>query len=249
MTRALPAALPAMLLAFALTAGEAGAREEAGTVGAWTMSLAGSSRACGLTLGPEPGPVGRAVRFPAGCRRALPILGEVAGWTVEGEAVRLTRGDGQALLDFAPRPDGSLAARGASGEEFNLTALARDSASGVIGATTATAVAYTPPAAAVPAPREGAVAGLYTLDRFVEHDTCRVALRPDTPEGGPAQLAEGCRDGGLAMFDPVSWRYEAGRLTLIARRGHEVGLVSIPGQRWRRDPETGTTFVLRRVEP
>lgn len=244
--RALAAALLALLVGTTL-AGEAAARDEASTTGAWTLSLAGASRSCGLTLAPEPIPGGRAVRFPAGCRRALPIVGEVAAWSVAGEAVRLTRGDGQPVLDFAPRPDGSLAARAASGEEFRLTVPSRDAAPAASPLTTAAFVP--PPAAPQPALPQGAVAGLYTLDRFVERDTCRVMLSPGTPEGGAAQLADGCRDGGLAMFDPVSWRYEAGRLTLVARRGHEVGLVAVPGQRWRRDPETGTTFVLRRVEP
>ncbi len=67
------------------------------------------------------------------------------------------------------------------------------------------------------------------------------------PEG--AQVQEGCRDPGLALFDPTAWHYEAGRLTLVARRGHSVELIPVGEGRWRRDPEIGTTFLLRRVEP
>lgn len=229
----------------AVLAGGAAARDEAATAGPWTLALVGSPRACGLTLSADPAAgSGRAVRFPAGCRRALPILGDVASWSIEGDAVRLGAGDGRAVLVFAARPDGDLIARAESGQEFRLTAPARDEAP----TPAVTPAAFAPPDTVPAMVPEGGVAGLYALDRFVERDTCRVVLAPGT-DGGAARLAEGCRDGGLAMFDPVSWRYETGRLTLVARRGHEVGLVALPGRRWRRDPETGTTFVLRRVEP
>lgn len=238
--------LPAAAL-LAVVAGAAAARDEAPTGGAWTLSLVGTSRACGLTLAGEPVPGGRALRFPAGCRRALPVLAEAAAWEAAGDGIRLTRADGQAVLAFARRPDGALAARGPSGEEFRLGAPDRDAAPAA--ATIATPAPASPLPAPVPAPGRGAISGLYTLDRFVERDTCRVVLGPGSAEGGPAQVAEGCRDAGLALFDPVSWRYEAGRLTLVARRGHEVGLVPASGQRWRRDPETGAAFVLRRLEP
>jgi len=45
----------------------------------------------------------------------------------------------------------------------------------------------------------------------------------------------------------VAWRYEAGRLTLTSRRGHEVTLISERDGHWRRDPEVGATLVLRKV--
>ena len=48
--------------------------------GAWEMSLDGSHRKCLVTLGPEDLGAARPLRFPAGCRRALPILNAAAGW-------------------------------------------------------------------------------------------------------------------------------------------------------------------------
>ena len=50
------------------------------------------------------------------------------------------------------------------------------------------------------------------------------------------------------MFDPVRWRYAKGRMTLTAKRGHSIDLVPNGDGRWRRDPEVGTTFLLRRVD-
>jgi hypothetical protein len=61
------------------------------------------------------------------------------------------------------------------------------------------------------------------------------------------RLLDGCHDRGLAAFDPVTWRYEAGRLTITARRGHEVTLISERDGTWRRDPEIGMTLILRKL--
>ena len=43
-------------------------------LGAWDLELVGASRLCTVTLGAEEVPGGRQLRFPATCRRALPIL-------------------------------------------------------------------------------------------------------------------------------------------------------------------------------
>ena len=47
------------------------------------MSLDGSYRKCRVTLGPEDLGSARPLRFPAGCRRALPILNATAGSAFE----------------------------------------------------------------------------------------------------------------------------------------------------------------------
>lgn len=247
----------------ALSAGAAAPRDEAAAAGAWSLVLVGANRACTLTLAPEAGPTGlRPVRYPSGCRRALPIVSAITGWDVTQGSIRLIGGDGAALLVFSARADGALVARAASGHEFALTGHAgnpdADAGARPPPASVMLPQALPPPGTVGTAPIDpalsqavGGLLGTYALDRFVEKDTCRVSLSL----GGPAsdrrevRLAEGCRDGGMAMFDPVSWRYENGRLVLMARRGHEVGLVPIPGRRWRRDPETGTTLILRRVDP
>jgi hypothetical protein len=100
------------------------------------------------------------------------------------------------------------------------------------------------------APPSAAVPGVYVVDRYIEKDVCRVELgRGMVTAAGrhEIRLVEGCRDAGLAAFDPVSWRYEGGRLTITARRGHEVTLISERAGQWRRDPEVGAMLVLRRA--
>src|SRR4051794_955052 len=72
-------------------------------VGAWEMSLDGSPRKCGVTLGPEDLGAARALRFPAGCRRALPILNTALGWGMDKGLIRFFGKDGQPVLAFEPR--------------------------------------------------------------------------------------------------------------------------------------------------
>ncbi len=205
-----------------------------------------------MTLAAEPGPVGQALRFPAGCRRALPVVNGLGGWRQEGDLIQLLDREGQPVLAFAsPDNEGLRSAEAVTGERYSLAQAGARPAAPETPLITPAALSTLPNAreaardgwAGAPA-TAAAVAGLYTLDRFVEKDVCRVMLRP---EG--AQVQEGCRDPGLALFDPTAWHYEAGRLTLVARRGHSVELIPVGEGRWRRDPEIGTTFLLRRVEP
>ncbi|MCF4124752.1 protease inhibitor Inh/omp19 family protein [Methylobacterium sp. SyP6R] len=203
-------------------------------------------------LAAEPGPVGQALRFPAGCRRALPVVNGLSGWRVDNGLIQLLDREGQPVLAFAsPDNEGIRSAESVSGERYSLAQAGARPAAPETPLVTQAALSTLPNArdaardswTGAPA-TPAAVVGLYTLDRFVEKDVCRVVLRA---EG--AQVQEGCRDPGLALFDPTAWHYEAGRLSLVARRGHSVELIPVGEGRWRRDPEIGTTFLLRRVEP
>ena len=232
-------------------------RDIAGVPGTWDLSRDASTRRCVMTLSGESGPAGRRLSFPAGCRRALPILGGVAGWLFADGNIRLVDKDVRPVLQFTRRADArSLVAQGTRDESFSLVPLQ--------------IVAMAPPTDAVPtSPGAGSAApdarispvarteqvpagdaprpGVYALDRYREQDVCRIELT-EAAAPAPVRILDQCRDGGLAVFDPVSWRFDKGRLTLNARRGHVVTLVPTGDGRWRRDPEIGTTFVLRRVD-
>src|SRR4051812_42162638 len=90
--------------------------------GAWEMSLDGSHRKCRVTLGPEDLGSARPLRFPAGCRRALPILNAMAGWAFENGLIRFFGKDGEAGLAFEPQEaeQEGLVARTSTGEVFLL---------------------------------------------------------------------------------------------------------------------------------
>ena len=249
--------------------------------GAWELSLDGSHLRCRVTLGTEGvGPI-QALRFPAGCRRALPILNDAASWWLENGLVRFLGKNDEPLLVFQPREaeQEGLVARTPTGEVFLLSV--RERAHQVQSATTNAASIQPelklelktdppqearrllPPLYARPvppptpvdpakAPPRAMVPGVYVVDRYLEREVCRVSLGGamlDASGRHEARLLEGCHDTGLQVFDPVAWRYEAGRLTLEARKGHEVTLISERDGQWRRDPDVSATLLLRKAGP
>ena len=234
----------------------------AGAAGTWDLSLEGGRRRCVLTLSMETGPSGRAARFPAGCRRALPLMAGIGGWLFTGETLRLVDRNLRPMLIFARSPDGlSLGATAENGERYNLVPLqiAAMQPPAAAGTATVTQAAQgdAPPTATAPEkPAEtsvqGPAPGLYALDRAAQKDVCRLDFS-SSPDAGkdtaPVRVLPDCRDSGITVFDPVSWRFANGHLTLKARRGHAVNLVAIGEGRWRRDPEIGAPLVLRKVEP
>ncbi|GJD72353.1 AprI/Inh family metalloprotease inhibitor [Methylobacterium goesingense] len=232
-------------------------RDIAGVPGTWDLSQDGGTRRCVMTLSGESGPAGRRLSFPAGCRRALPILNRVAGWLFADGNIRLVDKDVRPVLPFTRRADSrSLGAPGEAGESYSLVPLQivammppSDAVPTSPGAGSAAPDTRVGPAArGEPAPSgDGPAPGIYALDRYREQDVCRIELTA-APAPAPVRILDACRDSGLAVFDPVSWRFDKGRLTLVARRGHMVSLVPTGDGRWRRDPEIGTTFVLRRVD-
>ncbi|MDP4004926.1 AprI/Inh family metalloprotease inhibitor [Methylobacterium sp. NEAU K] len=228
--------------------------------GSWDLSRDGTNRRCVMTLQLANGDAGRRVNFPAGCRRALPIVSGVAGWLFVDGAVRLVDRNVRPILDFIRRPDQrSLMATSEGGEHYSFVPLdivaMRPPAAAtpdIAGIETRPPTAPLQTAPAVPAELQrastaaaGPVPGVYALDRFQERDTCRISLEG---AGDGVHVVPGCHDGGLEVFDPVRWRYANGRMTLTAKRGHTIDLVPSGDGRWRRDPEVGTTFVLRRVD-
>jgi hypothetical protein len=235
-------------------------RDIAGVPGTWDLSRDGSTRRCVLTLSGASGPAGRRLSFPAGCRRALPILNGVAGWLFTDGNLRLVDKDVRPVLQFAARADARSLVAAAGDDHFSLVplqivamvpptdAVPTSPGAGYAGPGSAAPDARSAPGPEAGPPGEAPAPGTYALDRYREQDVCRIELTPGTAPA-PVRILDNCRDGGLTVFDPVAWRFANGHLTLSARRGHVVNLVATGDGRWRRDPEVGTTFVLRRVEP
>lgn len=232
--------------------------------GTWDLSRDGTNRRCVMTLLKDRGPAGQKVNFPAGCRRALPLVGKVAGWLYADEAVRLVDENIRPILMFKRRPDRRSYVATENGETFSLVPLdiaglkpaspeAPQGAGGITPDATTTmpepGVGTAPPPA--PAPIVGAPAqagpkpGTYVLDRFRQQGTCRLGLS----ETGAVKLLPGCQDDGIEVFNPIRWRFDGGRMTIVAKKGHTIDLVPNGAGGWRRDPEVGTTLVLRREEP
>ncbi len=217
-------------------------------IGAWDLEAVGRSRRCTVTLAAEPAQQGRLVRFPATCRRALPILDQVASWGLAQKGQpRLLDAAGKEVLAFTARgTDGGFDARGADGQAYTLDAKGHPRAAARPAQSPAQLAAQSAqrPTAVDPrtAPDAATLPGRYSVMRQLNREACRLELRPD----GSAALIPGCTDTGLTIFDPAGWRYAGGRLTLAARRGHSVELI-VEGSQWRKDPNVGAPLMLRKL--
>jgi hypothetical protein len=224
-------------------------------LGAWDLELTGASRMCTLTFAAEETAGGRQLRFPAICRRALPILGDVASWTVSPEGQpRLNDASGKAVITFGkPTGDRLLRGQGTDGKSYALDPksyprYASRAPSSAAAANAQAAQRRTPvDPATMPAPET--VPGRYVMMRQQNREACRIELAPGpaAPAGqAPARFEGSCSDTGLMIFDPAGWRYAAGRLVLVARKGHSVEFVFENGQ-WRKDPPVGAPLMLRKA--
>lgn len=229
---------------------------DAGGQGVWEMSLDGSNRRCRLTLSLDTLGDWYSARFPAGCRRALPVLVSVQAWRDVDGRVELLDREGQEALTFKPLgkdAETGFRAKAPDGKTYRLELASRSPAQveAAISPAPPKLVPQSTPIDPATAPPPSTIPGIYALDRYTEREVCR--LRLERPLGGaadpvPIRILQGCRDAGIMAFEPVSWRYDAGRLTITARRGHTVSLVSEQAGEWRRDPAVGAVLVLRRLE-
>jgi len=226
-------------------------------LGAWDLELTGASRLCTVTLAADEVAGGRQLRFPAICRRALPILDQVASWglTPSGQP-RLNDAAGKPVIAFEASGAGqTLRGQGSDGKSYgldpkNYSRLARRTpASAAESSAQAAQRRTTIDPASMPAPET--LPGRYVIMRQQNREACRLTLAP-APVGAngsaPAAFEGSCGDTGLAIFDPAGWRYASGRLALVARKGHSIELVFENGQ-WRKDPAVGAPLMLRKVAP
>lgn len=223
-------------------------------LGAWDLELAGAARSCTVTLGAEDAPHGRQLRFPATCRRALPILAEARSWSLAPAGrPQLHDAQGKVVIAFTEgAPEQGFAGKGADGKSYALASKNHPRAARrpppSAAELRATAARRPTPVDPALAPAAESLPGRYALMRQPGREACRLVLAPVS--GGQASAAfEGpCRDTGLTIFDPVGWRYAGGRLTLVARKGHGVDLVFEDGQ-WRKDPAVGAPLMMRKLVP
>ena len=226
-------------------------------IGAWDLELVGASRLCTVTFGTEAAATGRQLRFPAICRRALPILSEVSNWSLAPNGrPRLNDAAGKPVISFEETgADKRLQGKGSDGKQYSLDPKGYPRTARNVPPTRSEAAAQAAqrPTAIDPAsaPAPETLPGRYMLMRQQNREACRLTLAPGpvaASGSAPATFEGSCGDTGLAIFDPAGWRYAAGRLTLVARKGHGVDLVFENGQ-WRKDPAVGAPLLMRKLAP
>lgn len=221
-------------------------------LGAWELGIVDQSRRCTVTLGAEPAGNGRQLRFPATCRRALPLLSQAVSWSLTPAGLpRLNDVAGKALVSFT-RASGSapLTGEGTDGQRYDLASgnhprVARERPQSAAEQRALAAARQTAVDPAQVQPTES-LPGRYAMMRQANREACRIALSAGPAERSPAAFDGRCDDTGLMIFDPAGWRYVAGRLSLIARKGHSVDFVFENGQ-WRKDPAVGAPLMLKKL--
>lgn len=222
-------------------------------LGAWDLEAVDQPRRCTIILGAETAAHGRQVRFPATCRRAMPVLAEVSTWNVTAKGLPvLADAQGKAVLGFdGTGPTVALQAKAGDGKDYRLDPKSYPrSARPPASAATQAASAAQRPTVVDPgrAPAADTLPGRYALMRQQNREACRLVLSPGPATGAPAAFEGSCQDTGLAIFDPAGWRYGAGRLSLVARKGHTTDLIFENGQ-WRKDPAVGAPLLMRKLSP
>jgi hypothetical protein len=130
---------------------------------------------------------------------------------------------------------------GASPGIRRVPAATSPAATAPLSATAAAEPSSTSPVAAYPG-RGPDRAGRFIILREADKDVgCLLTLDGAArgPGGNKAQLAPACRDQGIVVFDPVSWRYDRGLLVLRARKGHDARFQYHADGVWRKDPKDG----------
>lgn len=221
-------------------------------LGAWELGIVDQSRRCTVTLGVEAASHGRQLRFPATCRRALPLLSQAVSWSLTPAGLpRLNDATGKALVSFS-RTSGTapLTGAGPDGQRYDLasgnhTRVARERPQSAAEQRALAAARQTVVDSTQVQPIES-LPGRYAMMRQANREACRIALTAGPAERSPAAFDGRCDDTGLTIFDPAGWRYVAGRLSLIARKGHSVDFVFENGQ-WRKDPAVGAPLMLKKL--
>jgi hypothetical protein len=236
------------IVAALMLPGEAEANEVG--PGAYDLVEPEGHRRCRIALLAAEGaaPVGPA-RIPAACRVAFPSLRLAQAWRpAAGGGLALMDPHQRVVVDLRPHTEDEW-----RGESGGLKIAARRS--GVQPRLRR----ELPPLYARPAPppvpsaeqRPAAeISGLYRTMRTKSGESCNLALteRASAKSGRVVELTEACTDRGLVIFSPTIWRYEGGRIVLIARKGHEIRFAwDEAGKRWRKDPPSGAELYLQRL--
>lgn len=217
--------------------------------GAWELITQGGNRKCRLTLRSNDAKGGRALGFPTTCRRSIPVLNRIAAWSVSDDGfIRLLDAEGKSVLSFEDDAPALKLKASADGIDYQMDSLGRPRR--FVTRTAAAPAAPRVPFDPAKAPPRESIPGLYGMFRYGGQEVCRITLgtNPGAADGRfLTDYPTRCRDKGLQVFDAVAWRYSGGKIYLIARRGHEMTMISTGDGEWQKDPPGGSELTLRRV--
>lgn len=260
----MPKLLPMLLVAvFAATASSAASvRQPADLAGTWELSFDKTGSVCRVLLRAEKSDKGDYfVGMPSACRHAMPGIAAVGRWSMPDDG-HVVLGDpgGAQLLILAASGDGFTNVGPIGTYTLKPVASGRTAVSagltpvepGLVSAPSADAPERPvllekiasrrtkPDAAAEPTEKREDLPGRYAVMREKRDTGCMITLDKSRSSGSDrAQLAPGCRDQGIVIFDPSAWQLIRGKLILTARAGHKAELEKQGEGRWEKDAKDG----------
>ena len=242
----------------------ASARQPADLAGTWELSFDKTGSICRVLLRAAKSDKGDFfLGMPSACRHAMPGIAAVGRWSMPDDG-HVVLGDpgGAQLLTLVASGDGFAnagpvgiftlkpVANGRSAVSAGLTPVEPEPA--VMASPAADAPAQPVLLERVASRRSKAetaepaaesredLPGRYAVMRE-KHDTgCMITLDKSRSAGSDrAQLAPGCRDQGIVIFDPSSWQLVKGRLVLTAKAGHKATLEKGAEGQWEKDAKEG----------
>jgi hypothetical protein len=220
--------------------------------GPWTMTLKVPIRGCKVDLTDKPAakPAGAlAATIPQRCRWAVPALAKAAAWTLsEKNWPTFVDANGAEVMGFerivGPMLAGKVGANDYTMEAFGTGVVAdNDRRHAIANLLAGKELPQTRALAAID-PKQ--VPGNYGVARDKGRPICSIALASSAGARAGAQIAGGCLDAGLKIFDPVAWRLDKGRLVLVARKGHETAFTLAEDGTWTKDPPGGSPMFLKK---
>jgi hypothetical protein len=249
-------------MGFALAAGPAAAQtetveiapEQAARVlqGLWDVTLKSPLRACRVELKPTPAAQGLAAVINPRCRWAILPLKTAAAWSLgEGNRPDFIDAKGTVVMRFSRAVGSTLTAKVGETEDYVMEPVASGSVAdndrrAALAALFAGRALPPDPSKLAPVDAK-TVPGNYGVARDKGRPICSITLtaRPSRAGAYAAEIAGGCLDAGLKIFDPVAWRIDRGRLVLIAKKGHETAFVPMSDGTWSKEPVGNSPMFLK----
>ena len=248
-----PARLTVLLGAAALisaTAAPVVAKQPAEMAGPWVLSFDKTGASCRILLQTDKSDAGDYfLGLPSACRHAMPGIAAVGRWAMPDDThLTLDAPGGARLLTLVATADGYTAANPVGTYNLKMVAVGRSAAAD--GPSGAESSPPTPGATfqrvatrqtrAEPTESVADINGRYAVMREKRDTGCMLTLDKTRAKGGDrAQLAPGCRDQGIVVFDPTAWQIVHGELVLTARAGHKTKLEKQDDGVWTKDPKEG----------
>lgn len=252
----MPKRLPILLAtALGLAPVHAATRQPAELAGTWELAFDKTGSACRVMLRADRSDKGDYfLGMPSACRHAMPGIAAVGRWSMPDDS-HMVLGDpgGASLLTLVASGDGFASAGSVGTYTLKLVASGRSALTS--GLTPVEAAPDEKPAllqtvasrrsraaaeVSTPAESREDLAGRYAVMRE-KHDTgCMITLDKARSSGSDrAQLAPGCRDQGIVIFDPSAWQLVRGKLILTAKAGHKAELEKQGEGQWAKDAKDG----------